>query len=68
MGSDEDKENSNQHELCESFIKETIPGYSGHIRGIYSENIFGHTYKKAQQKAEEEIGQILDYKEQNIKT
>lgn len=46
---EEEKDNNKR------FITHSIPGYSGHISGLYSENVFGSTYKVAQRKAEEEV-------------
>lgn len=39
-------------------MSETISGYQGHIPGVYSENIFGLTYKDALESAKEKVSQI----------
>jgi hypothetical protein len=67
-----DKENelpqNEEMEYHKRFISKTIPGYSGHISGLYSENIFGSTFKVSQKKAEQEVLQLEENRNNNFNT
>ena len=64
-----DKENievENEEDHNKRFITHSIPGYSGHISGLYSENVFGSTYKVAQRKAEMEVENLEIGRQENF--
>ncbi len=60
-----EKENKDSSKV---FISKSIPGYSGHIPRIYSENIFGSTFKVSKERAFKKNKQIECSREKNFQT